>query len=90
MSEVLLESEKDVNSMSKEDKLEYYISEINLIVDQILQWIEPNSCRCSYFPLRNTVSMAINWEIGEIFRLIRLKNQDAIEDLAKYILSNEK
>lgn len=72
------------------NRLDYYISEINLIVDQILQWIEPSSCRCSYYPLRNTISMAINWEIWEKYRLIKFKNQDIIKDLAEYILSNEK
>lgn len=72
------------------NKLGYYISEINLIIDQILEWIEPNFCKCSYYPLRNTVSMAIKWEIWEKYRLIKLKNQDIIKELAEYILSNEK
>jgi len=85
----LKEFECTENTEWYNEKLEFYIKEITNLVDQILAWIGPKSCKCSYYPLRSTVLSAMNWEIWEYFRLLRNWNKDTIKELAEYILSNE-
>lgn len=69
-------------------KLELYIEDISQIVEDLKNWIDINSCRCSYFSLRWTVEMAIRWEIWEKFKLIETWNKEIIEKLAIKILNN--
>ena len=71
--------------MSIEEKEEFLVKEIKKIIAQILQWIEPQNCKCSYLPLRSLVEDAINWTIWEKYRLIKYENEDIIRRLARKI-----
>ena len=73
-----------------ENLKEEYIRDIKITIQQIQDWIEPNSCRCSYYPTRNLVLAAINWEIWEEFRLIKYFNEEIIENLANIMLWEKK
>lgn len=73
----------------KWEKLQFYIDEIKIIVDQLINWIDINSCKCSYFPLRSQVEMAWNWDIWVKFMWVKTWSEYAIENLAWYILNNE-
>ena len=67
---------------NKMKKIDYH-KEIEKVVDQINAWIEPKFCKCSYLPLRWLVSVAINGEIGEKYRLLKIKDKWTIECLIK-------
>ena len=69
-------------------KLDLYIEDIRSIVKDLQNWIDIKSCRCSYYPLRTTVEMAIKWEIWEKYRLIKTWNDEIIIKLAIKVLSN--
>ncbi len=71
-----------------EEKIDFYVNEIKFIVQQIQWWAEMKSCRCSYMPLKWTVEMAMNWEIGEKFRSVKYWDHESISQLATYIIRN--
>ncbi len=71
-------------------ELELYINSIKEIVSQLQQGVHIKSCRCSYFPLRATVEMALKWEIWEEFRLINRGDEDMVIELANMFINNKK
>lgn len=72
-----------VNTSIAQDKVALYMEEIKEIIKQIRQWEDIKTCRCSYYPLRWLVEMAINWEIGEKYRWIKyFDNEGLIKKLA--------
>ena len=71
-----------------EEKINFYVNEIKFIIQQIQDWVELTSCKCSYMPLRWTVEMAMSWEIWEKYRLVKYWDEDTINKLASYITRN--
>lgn len=75
-----------VNINRTQDRVSLYIKEIKEIIRQIKLWEDIRTCKCSYYPLRETVEMAINWELWEKYRgLVYTKNDDTIRKLALMI-----
>lgn len=71
------------DNLNHNNDVNFYIEEINYVLEQILSWVEPNFCRCSYLPIRNTLLAALNWEIWEEYRLLKYRDEELIEKLAK-------
>ena len=65
---------------------EKLIKDIKNTIEQINNWVEIKSCRCSYYPTRSLVEAALKWEIWEEFRLIKYFNEEIIEKLADLCL----
>lgn len=85
-----MEKERKIiwNLNKREEKLMFYINEIQNIVEQLLSWIDIKTCKCSYYPLRLTVEAAINGELWENYRNVKTCLY-TISELANYILSSE-
>jgi len=66
------------------------IHDINSVLEQIKEWVEIKSCRCSYYPVRNLLEAALNGEIWEQYRLLKnatwKTKEDLIENLADLVL----
>ncbi len=76
----------DFDNMSIKQKEELLVEEIKKIVSQILEGVEPQSCKCSYLPLRQMVADAINGVVWERYRLIKYGNEHEIRRLARKII----
>ena len=50
------------------------VSEIENVLEQIKAGKDINACKCSYYPVRGMLEMALRWEIGEKFRLLNTAN----------------
>lgn len=59
------------------------------VIDQINNWVEPSSCKCSYLPLRLSVLATMNWELWEKYRDI-WTNMYTVSEFVIYILENKK
>jgi len=50
------------------------VFEIENVLEQIKAGKDINACKCSYYPVRGMLEMALRWEIGEKFRLLNTAN----------------
>ena len=66
------------------------VSEIENVLEQIEAGKDINACRCSYYPVRDMLEMALRGEIWEKFRLLNTVKWDfrktLIEELADLLL----
>jgi hypothetical protein len=74
------------NISQKANIIDIYIDEIVEIVRQLRDWEDIKTCKCSYYPLREIVEMAIKWEIWEKYRsLLYFDNDHLVKKLAQMI-----
>ena len=82
-------------------KRQDFIDDIKDTLQDIVNWVEVKTCRCSHYPTRTIVQAAMNWELGEEFRIIKNINSDVnsninnlindlIEELADSIINKWK
>lgn len=72
-----------VNISWTQDRVALYVEEIKEIIRQIRWWEDIKTCKCSYYPLRERVEMAIKWELGEKYRgLLYFNDEQLIKRLA--------
>ena len=90
MENKLLRPDDNKEEAKEISELEKYIESIKDVVEQLQQGIDIKSCKCSYYPLRATVEMALEWQIWEWFRLIKTGDEDMIIDLANMFINNKK
>ena len=66
------------------------VFEIENVLKQIEAGKDINACKCSYYPVRGMLEMALRWEIGEKFRLLNTAEsnfrKNLIEELADLLL----
>lgn len=66
-------------------KFDLLVEDMKKIAEQITNWTELKSCRCSQHSLKETIYYANKWEIWEKFRWVLNGSEYAINALAKYL-----